>query len=38
MDKKTEDPMSVALSLTEAEKQDERVDISVDEMLEEYVW
>lgn len=30
--------MSVALSLTEAEKQDERVDISVDEMLEEYVW
>lgn len=33
-----EDPLSVALSLTEAEKQDERVSISIDEMLEEYVW
>lgn len=34
----TEDPMSVALSLSEAEKQDERIIISVKEMLEEYVW
>lgn len=33
-----EDPMSVALSLTEAEKQEERVNISIDEMMEEYVW
>ena len=33
-----EDPLSVALSLTEAEKQDERVSISINEMLEEYVW
>lgn len=33
-----EDPLSVALSLTEAEKQDERVNISINEMLEEYVW
>nr|WP_294525675.1 hypothetical protein [uncultured Blautia sp.] len=36
--KALEDPLSVALSLTEAEKQDERVHISVDSMLKEYVW
>lgn len=36
--KGTQDPFSVVLSLTEAEKEDERVEISVDEMLEEYVW
>ena len=36
--KAIEDPMSVALSLTETEKQDERVKISINEMLEEYVW
>ena len=36
--KKTEDPLSVALSLSDEEKQDERVGISIDEMLEEYVW
>lgn len=36
--KSLEDPLSVALSLTEAEKQDERVNISINEMLEEYVW
>ena len=36
--KALEDPMSVALSLTETEKQDERVNISTNEMLEEYVW
>lgn len=36
--KSLEDPMSVALSLSETERQDERVNISVGEMLEEYVW
>ena len=36
--KSLEDPLSVTLSLTEAEKQDERVSISINEMLEEYVW
>jgi hypothetical protein len=34
----TEDPLSVVLSLTDEEKQDERVMISIKEMLEEYVW
>ena len=33
-----EDPMSVALSITEVEKQEERVNISINEMMEEYVW
>lgn len=33
-----EDPLSVVLSLTDEEKSDERVNISVDEMLEEYIW
>ena len=33
-----QDPLSVELSLTAAEKEDERVGISIDEMLEEYVW
>ena len=33
-----EDPFSVVLSLMEEEKQDERINISVKEMLEEYVW
>ena len=33
-----EDPMSVSLSLTEMEKQDERIRISVDDMFKEYVW
>lgn len=36
--KHTEDPLSVILSLTDAEKQDERVIISINDMLEEYVW
>lgn len=36
--KKIEDPLSVVLSLSDGEKQDERVRISIDEMLEEYVW
>lgn len=33
-----EDPLSIVLSLTDEEKQDERVMISINEMLEEYVW
>ena len=37
-DKSLEDPLSVALSITQIEKQDERVDISINEMLTEYVW
>ena len=37
-DKSLEDPLSVALSITQIEKQDERVDISMNEMLKEYVW
>ena len=36
--KSLEDPMSVALSLSETERQDERVNISVEGMLKEYVW
>lgn len=32
------DPLSVTLLLTEEEKQDERVEMSVENMLEEYVW
>ncbi len=33
-----QDPLSVALSLTGEEQEEERVDISINEMLEEYVW
>jgi len=33
-----QDPLSVVLSLTGEEQEEERVDISVKEMLEEYVW
>ena len=33
-----QDPLSVALSMTEEEREDARVVISVNEMLEEYVW
>ena len=33
-----QDPLSVVLSLTEEEQEEERVDISTNEMLEEYVW
>ena len=36
--KSLEDPMSVALSLSEIEKQDERINASVEEMLKKYVW
>ena len=33
-----QDPLSVVLSLTEEEQEEERVDISINEMFEEYVW
>lgn len=33
-----QDPLSVALSQTGEEQEEERVDISINEMLEEYVW
>lgn len=36
--KNTQDPLSVALSFTDEEMDEERVNISVKEMLEEYVW
>lgn len=36
--KGAEDPMSVALSFSETEKQDERINILINEMLKEYVW
>lgn len=36
--KKIEDPLSVVLTLSDEEKQDERISISINEMLEEYVW
>lgn len=32
------DPLSITLMLTEEEKADPRVEMSIDEMLEEYVW
>lgn len=37
-DKKMQDPLSVILSLTKEDMEDERVLICIDEMLEEYVW
>ena len=33
-----QEPLSVVLSLTGEEQEEERVDISINEMLEEYVW
>ena len=33
-----QDPLSVVLSLTGEEQEEERVDISINEMLEKYVW
>ena len=33
-----QDPLSVALSQTREEQEEERVEISINEMLEEYVW
>lgn len=33
-----QDPLSVALSITAEEREEERVNISITEMLEEYVW
>ena len=32
------DPLSLLLSLTDDEKADERIEISIRKMLEEYVW
>lgn len=37
-DKKVQDPFSVILSLSEEDKEDDRVQVCIDEMLEEYVW
>lgn len=36
--KKIMDPFSIILSLTDEEKADERIQMAIDEMLEEYVW
>ena len=36
--KDIQDPLSVYLTLSEEDKQDERVQIAIDEMLEDYVW
>lgn len=36
--KQIQDPLSVLLTLSEKDLEDERVQISIDEMLEEYVW
>lgn len=36
--KKIQDPLSVWMSVSEEEKEDERIEMSIDEMLEEYVW
>ena len=33
-----QDPLSVALSQTGEEQEEERVDLSINKMLEEYVW
>lgn len=38
MNKGLEDPLSILLTLTNQELEDERVNSSVNEMLEEYVW
>lgn len=37
-DKKIQDPLSVMLSLSEKDMEDDRVQICIDEMLDEYVW
>ena len=36
--KEVQDPLSALLSLSEEDMKDERVQICVDEMLEDYVW
>ena len=36
--KKIQDPLSVIMCLSEADMEDERVQMCIDEMLEEYVW
>ena len=33
-----QDPFSVVLSQTREEQEEERIDISINKMLEEYVW
>lgn len=38
LEKGLQDPLSVALSQTREEQEEERVEISINEMLEEYVW
>ena len=38
LEKGLQDPLSVVLSQTREEQEEERVDISINEMLEEYVW
>lgn len=38
MKKGIQDPLSVWMSISKEEKEDERVEMSIDEMLEEYVW
>lgn len=37
-DKQVQDPLSVLLSISEEDVQDERVESCIDEMLEDYVW
>lgn len=37
-DKKIQDPFSVIMSLSKDDMEDERVQICIDEMLEEYIW
>lgn len=37
-DRMAQDPLSVFLSITDAEKKDERISTSLNEMLEDYVW
>ena len=36
--KRMQDPLSVMLSMTKEEQEDERINISMNQMLEEYVW
>ena len=38
MEKGIQDPLSVWMCMSEEEKEDERIEMSIDKMLEEYVW
>lgn len=38
MEKGIQDPLSVWMCISDKEKEDERIEMSIDEMLEEYVW